>query len=160
MNIVHALFSLDGRTGRKTFWLSILMIAVITVPVTIYLMMQIMGGGPTADMQKMLAYFSLGSLIVFGYPLVAIYGKRLHDRNKSAWLMALYLVPAALDPMLTFTDLGGTLEQPSAMRLGLSFFMVIIGIWFLIELGFLRGTPGPNKYGEDPLPAQPGTAQA
>ena len=28
---------------------------------------------------------------------------------------------------------------------------IIIGIWFLIELGFLRGTVGPNTFGPDPL---------
>ena len=29
---------------------------------------------------------------------------------------------------------------------------LIIGIWFLVELGFLRGTIGPNQYGPDPWP--------
>jgi uncharacterized membrane protein YhaH (DUF805 family) len=24
-------------------------------------------------------------------------------------------------------------------------------IWFVVELGFLRGTAGPNRYGPDPL---------
>jgi uncharacterized membrane protein YhaH (DUF805 family) len=28
---------------------------------------------------------------------------------------------------------------------------LIISIWALVELGFLRGTPGPNQYGPDPL---------
>lgn len=33
----------------------------------------------------------------------------------------------------------------------INFFPPIIGpIWALIETGFLRGTPGPNEYGEDP----------
>ena len=27
----------------------------------------------------------------------------------------------------------------------------IVSIWYLIEVGFLRGTDGPNDYGEDPL---------
>ena len=27
----------------------------------------------------------------------------------------------------------------------------IVSIWYLIEIGFLRGTDGPNQYGEDPL---------
>ena len=30
---------------------------------------------------------------------------------------------------------------------------VIGGLWYLIECGFLRGTPGPNTYGPDPLAA-------
>jgi len=28
---------------------------------------------------------------------------------------------------------------------------VIGGLWLLIELGFLKGTAGPNQYGPDPL---------
>jgi uncharacterized membrane protein YhaH (DUF805 family) len=27
----------------------------------------------------------------------------------------------------------------------------IIAIWGFVELGCLRGTPGPNQYGPDPL---------
>jgi uncharacterized membrane protein YhaH (DUF805 family) len=28
---------------------------------------------------------------------------------------------------------------------------LIVGVWALVELGFLRGTEGPNQYGNDPL---------
>jgi uncharacterized membrane protein YhaH (DUF805 family) len=28
---------------------------------------------------------------------------------------------------------------------------IIVGIWFFIELGCLRGTVGSNRYGPDPL---------
>jgi uncharacterized membrane protein YhaH (DUF805 family) len=31
----------------------------------------------------------------------------------------------------------------------------IVGIWFLIELGFQRGTAGDNRYGPDPLAVTP-----
>jgi hypothetical protein len=36
--------------------------------------------------------------------------------------------------------------------LGLICFFILIGItvWFLIELGMLKGTPGPNRFGPDP----------
>ena len=30
-------------------------------------------------------------------------------------------------------------------------FVPILGIWLIVELGFLRGTVGPNEYGPDPL---------
>jgi uncharacterized membrane protein YhaH (DUF805 family) len=33
----------------------------------------------------------------------------------------------------------------------IGFATLVIAIWFLIELGFLRGTQGPNQYGPDPL---------
>jgi uncharacterized membrane protein YhaH (DUF805 family) len=29
--------------------------------------------------------------------------------------------------------------------------ILVLSLWGLIELGFLRGTVGPNQYGPDPL---------
>jgi uncharacterized membrane protein YhaH (DUF805 family) len=50
-------------------------------------------------------------------PAILVDIKRWHDRDKSGWWMLIVLVP-------------------------------IIGwIWFLIELGFLKGTEGPNRFG-------------
>ena len=30
---------------------------------------------------------------------------------------------------------------------------LVIGIWLFIEIGFLKGTQGPNRFGPDPLGA-------
>src|SRR5680860_792339 len=50
-------------------------------------------------------------------PAILVDIKRWHDRDKSGWWMLIVLVP-------------------------------IIGwIWFIVELGFLKGTPGPNRFG-------------
>lgn len=52
---------------------------------------------------------------------LAITAKRWHDRNKSAWWILIIFIP-------------------------------IIGtLWSFIELGFLKGTDGSNRFGEDPL---------
>jgi uncharacterized membrane protein YhaH (DUF805 family) len=64
------------------------------------------------------------------YPSLAVAAKRFHDRDKSGWWILILFIP-------------------------------IIGfIWYLVELGFLPGTPGPNRFGPDPLgvPALPGRA--
>lgn len=55
------------------------------------------------------------------YPQIVLLAKRWHDRDKSGWWTLIGLVP------------------------------VIGGLWMLIELGFLRGTDGPNRFGPDPL---------
>jgi uncharacterized membrane protein YhaH (DUF805 family) len=52
---------------------------------------------------------------------IAVGIKRFHARNKSGVWVLIIFVP------------------------------VIGGLWYLIECGFLRGTPGPNNYGPDPL---------
>ena len=54
----------------------------------------------------------------------AVTAKRWHDRNKSAWWILIELIP-------------------------------IIGpIWAFVELGFCKGTDGPNRFGPDPLKKQ------
>lgn len=50
-------------------------------------------------------------------PAVIVYIKRFHDRDKSGWWVLIGFIP------------------------------VIGAIWLLIELGFLQGTPGPNRFG-------------
>jgi uncharacterized membrane protein YhaH (DUF805 family) len=55
------------------------------------------------------------------YPGICIAIKRYHDRDKSGWWICIIFIP-------------------------------IIGIiWYIVELGFLRGTEGENRFGPDPL---------
>lgn len=55
------------------------------------------------------------------WPALAVQAKRWHDLNKSAWHMLVNLIP-------------------------------LIGpIWAFIQTGFIPGTPGLNRYGNDPL---------
>jgi uncharacterized membrane protein YhaH (DUF805 family) len=64
----------------------------------------------------------LGILVLLTlWPSLAMYTKRWHDRDKSGWWTLIILVP------------------------------IIGSIWLLVELGFLRGTDGPNRFGDDPL---------
>jgi uncharacterized membrane protein YhaH (DUF805 family) len=73
---------------------------------------------------------------------VAVGTKRLHDRDKSGWWLVLfYPVP----PMLN--GLGKMTGVPLIFGLA----SLAVSIWALVELGFLRGTSGPNEYGSDPL---------
>jgi len=59
--------------------------------------------------------------LFFIWSLIAIQVKRWQDRDKSGWWILINLVP------------------------------IIGSIWALIENGFLRGTEGMNRFGEDPL---------
>jgi uncharacterized membrane protein YhaH (DUF805 family) len=59
--------------------------------------------------------------LVLVWPAVAVSVKRWHDRDRSGWWVLVNLVP------------------------------VIGWLWALVENGFLRGTPGPNRFGADPL---------
>ena len=70
---------------------------------------------------------AIGLIIYFLYIVISIWielavqVKRWHDRNKSGWMVLINFIP------------------------------LVGAIWAFVELGFLRGTTGPNQYGEDPL---------
>ena len=49
-------------------------------------------------------------------PAIIVHIKRFHDRDKSGWWLLIVLIP------------------------------IIGAIWLLIELGFLKGTSGPNRF--------------
>ncbi len=59
------------------------------------------------------------------WPAVAVSAKRWHDRNQSGWWVLVLMIP------------------------------VVGWLWTLVANGFLRGTEGPNRFGEDPLAAHP-----
>ena len=70
----------------------------------------------------------------------AICTKRLHDRNISGWWQA---VPLAISILSAVT--GGTLGT----LIGIVSNLVSLALFVIC--GFLRGTPGTNKYGEPPV---------
>jgi uncharacterized membrane protein YhaH (DUF805 family) len=94
------------------------------------------------------AAFTVVILLILYIPLVwiglAISAKRLHDRDKSAWwLLVFYLLPGIL------STAGNEMGDVGFILLHIISFA--ISVWAFVELGCLRGTPGPNRYGPDPL---------
>lgn len=122
--LVYLLTSYDGRIRRRTFWLSLPLVALISLVVLI-----------AGELLDILLYSQLGELAVYlagiypatlvavalaWYFQLAVIVKRLHDRNKRALWLWLAQVP-------------------------------IVGvIWLIVEAGFMRGTSGPNDWGDDP----------
>ena len=53
---------------------------------------------------------------------------------------------------ITATEMNGV-TMPGQTTIGwlLNLLSLAIGVWALVELGILRGTPGPNSHGPDPL---------
>jgi uncharacterized membrane protein YhaH (DUF805 family) len=90
------------------------------------------------------------ALVLIVFPTVAsciaVSIRRLHDRNRSAWWLLLYvLAPAMLQTIAAFNDLD------AAWTVMLNVFAGAILIWAFIDVGCLRGTWGTNRYGPDPL---------
>jgi uncharacterized membrane protein YhaH (DUF805 family) len=45
----------------------------------------------------------------------------------------------------------GTEDHPNTPGGILAITVVAISIWLIIQMGFLKGTSGPNRFGPDPL---------
>ena len=76
---------------------------------------------------------------------LAIGVTRLHDRNKSAWWVLLfYFCPPIVETLASLNALDSAMVFLNILSLAIS-------LWAFVELGFLRGTFGPNRYGPDPL---------
>ena len=76
--------------------------------------------------------------------------KRLHDRNRSGWWSIVFVIAPAL-----FGKIGGGPDASDTASL-LALAALPLTIWGAVELLFLKGTKGPNRFGPDPLaPATP-----
>lgn len=134
--------SFQGRLNRKPYWIGTIALLSLVV-IGVFGVMFLTGGGGVA---------AIGVIyLLLLWPTLAIGVKRLHDRNKPAWwLVVFYVVPTLLNVL----GEGGDGERVGAMIFGLA--SLAISIWALVELGFLRGTVGANRYGPDPLASPAG----
>ncbi len=143
MDWAYLLNSFDGRIGRQTFWIAfgVVMVAEIFGH---FIAEQIQGDRLSAIVD-----------LAFTYPEFAIAAKRGQDRNMPLWLIGAFFAAGVLLDLLTVLDLAGTDEAPSAIALIIAVPFTVLGLVLLVELGFRKGTTGPNRYGPDPLGPQP-----
>lgn len=143
MDFGNLYLSTEGRIGRQTYWIAAIILGVISIIVS-YLVSSFVAG--TAAL-----VISIIWQLLVSYPAYNLMAKRFHDRNKPS-SYALYVIIAFLVlsviSLLTMPTPG---EMPGAVTWIVTGLTLVIGIWVLIELGFLRGTIGPNQYGPDPV---------
>jgi uncharacterized membrane protein YhaH (DUF805 family) len=99
---------------------------------------------------KDLRIAGLISLVVLLYPLLAMSIKRLHDLNLSGWWCFPGLAPHYALQLAPLLSLDG-LDSPSLLFDVLSWGAAVVSLIWLIVVGFMDGTAGPNRYGPDPL---------
>lgn len=130
----NLLFSFEGRTSRAPYWYVQLALVIVQGAIVAFMYDTIIRPAMYSRyaMAEAAVEMNVVWLLLIPFYLVglAVAVKRCHDRDKSGWWLLLGLVP------------------------------VIGPIVLLVELGFRRGTPGPNRYGPDPLadcvPQSPG----
>jgi uncharacterized membrane protein YhaH (DUF805 family) len=141
--------SFDGRINRAPYWLWSIILGIISLVVTIAAI-YVAGGAilePDTRTKTVMLFVQLVTL----YPSAALMVKRLHDRNRPGYFAAFILVPLVLKSLTDALGMSGDPVNQNAIDYLFLLVFVVIGIWFFIELGCLRGTVGPNQYGPDPL---------
>lgn len=133
-----------GRATRSEFWWFALFVFLANCAVGIVSMFF----PPTLENFVSLL-FSMALLL----PNLGVAARRLHDRNLSGWWQTLPLLLS----LLALVALA--VEIASELWMVLSVLSAAAGVWFLVML-ILPGTPGPNRFGPDPLERPSGTFQA
>ena len=115
-------FTLDGRVDRTTYWVFAFAVTAIvnliwTLPINAAV--QNAFGWEPDSLIAWLVEFS-GSIVIGLVGSFAISVKRLHDQNRTAWLLLIALAP------------------------------IFGSIILLVMLGFVPGTKGDNRYGAAP----------
>ena len=128
LSLKDVLWSFKGRISRSQYWLG----TVITVGLAVVAFIPLILSGALDDGDTSAATGNLMSIVgpiiffILLIPLIwmslAIKIKRWHDRDKKGWWCLIELIPLYI----------GT-------------------IWAFIENGCLAGTPGPNRFGNDPV---------
>lgn len=141
------LFSFEGRTRRSHFWIGWLIC---------------LGVGVVAGWIPLIGFIISIALI---WPNLAITVKRLHDMGMSGWLAVIPWVANIVGFVMMFMSVGASVfmnaqalenEDPAAIFALIGPMFGIMGILFLVNLGFLLwigisdSKPGSNQYGPNP----------
>jgi uncharacterized membrane protein YhaH (DUF805 family) len=145
-------FGFAGRINRAKYWRVIMLNFVCLMLFMMVVPLSIGGSFYNADPKwaKPLTLALLAGtmgpiLIISTWCFAAMSIKRLHDRNKSGWWMALFFIaPSLLGKLSDRLDDQAAVFIVSGIGLGLS-------VWCFVEIVCLKGSKGPNRFGSDPL---------
>jgi uncharacterized membrane protein YhaH (DUF805 family) len=146
-------FSFEGRAPRWEYWLFVGISLGYTL-LALIIALTIQGWNPAAFARLTPIMFVL--TLPLYWPGFAITVRRLHDRNKSderAWFfLGTPLLGNLISWLLPPLPASLSMFVYLLLLLLLQFAILVVSLWALIELGFLRGTTGDNRFGPDLLP--------
>jgi len=135
----YLLNEFHGRIGRRAFWIAMGAVVAINV-LACFVAGQIAGERVSAIVD-----------LAFTYPEFAIAVKRGYDRNLPVWFVAAFFVANGALDLLDVLEWSGTPDNLNMVTLAIAVPFTVLALALLVELGFRRGTVGPNQYGPDPL---------
>lgn len=153
MSLTTLLFSFQGRINRGKYWLATLIyvLASIIFALVIFAVIGPASLDDSTNPAGVLVASGLGLALfaLCAWSSLATGIKRLHDRDESGWWMLVFL---AVSTTVSLLQEAAT-TPGNKILFGVGSFAV--SVWIVIELGCLRGTHGPNRFGPDPLQATP-----
>ncbi|MCB1548659.1 MAG: DUF805 domain-containing protein [Hyphomicrobiaceae bacterium] len=161
MSLMQFLFGLSGRVNRKPFWLFILAwTGIYLIVLGNFIVATLVYGHniETPALQFKLFMVIGGFSLLSMWPGFAVSAKRLQDRNRSIWwLVSFYILAIAVTgaSLLLIPATAGSDGAVAMVVLVATFIYGVIGFWLFIEMAFLRGTRGENRFGPDPLEGRP-----
>jgi uncharacterized membrane protein YhaH (DUF805 family) len=145
MDFSNLFLSTQGRIDRRDFWIGYIILAVANLVVAL------ITAGLFGRMTFMTRLIYFLYIAVMAYPAYAVTAKRFHDRGKNGAFGAILVGLSIVSSLLTLSGLSGDPDAPNALDIIIGIATLAIIIWYLIELGILRGTVGDNRYGPDPV---------
>ncbi len=148
MNYIWLLFGFGGRINRARYL--VVQLALLTLWLTAW---------PNLSMFPSSLWILVVAIVAF-WINTATTAKRLHDRNWSGfWAIPIVILNrVSLAYYGLFLGLSFGVDVSIARELLLvmvAVAMSLLGTWIFIELYFLMGTDGPNRFGPDPLATVP-----
>jgi uncharacterized membrane protein YhaH (DUF805 family) len=148
----------DGRINRQKWWIGVVVLIVVAIVLN-FILGAIMGGSmltleqltDPAVMQSLAQKAGWQSLIIgliTAYPYIALSVNRRHDRNNKGY-DAIGLIVFSL--LWSLVQALGVVSAIGTGGMIISVIFLIYAIYILVQVGFLKGTAGPNTYGPDPL---------
>lgn len=138
---LRALFDPRGRVSRRAYG-RVIVRAMLAF--AILLCLSVWLGSQGLRIAAMLAFGS--NLFVVLALLIQTVG-RLHDRDRSAWWLALY----GGVYVTSFLPIEDAVERNPEEVVACLVAMAGFSIWFFVETFLRRGTPGPNRFGPEPF---------
>ena len=139
MDWTHLFFSFDGRISRKPYWIASCIVIVASVLILVLF--------NQPDERRLGSVLDLALL----YPDYAVVFKRAHDRDMQMWIPTLSLILSVLMTIVGILGLDGPFDSPTPLYLAIALPNLAVAFYLIADLGFRRGTRGPNRYGADPL---------
>lgn len=145
MERLTRLFALQGRATRREYWEALALGASAwLVGMGLIFAVTVTTDWGIAGFITALIPMAMGS---FAWAVTSM--RRLRDRNRSPLLFLVLIIGPK--QLWSFARGFGGVEGALYVKLLLMAVAIGLAIWGIVELGVLRGTAGPNRYGDDPL---------